>query len=208
MAGILYHAADNYMQKLLDRGIKIAICDQVETPAGQTRQTRTHPHYHPGTRLADNQIEAHRNHFSSPLAVIRINYSPRFDLTTGLIASESNPEPPLRPQHRSREILIPEKSSENGIQKKPRKPCAKESLASSTAVPSLPPRLPFRCRLRLPIRPPGPWRPQPRRLRHRPAHPRTWLCRRACPLRNGDALRLAGKPPHHTRIPHESQPPP
>ena len=32
MAGIPFHAADGYIQKLLDQDIKIAICDQVETP--------------------------------------------------------------------------------------------------------------------------------------------------------------------------------
>lgn len=32
MAGIPFHAADTYLQKLLDQGIKIAICDQTETP--------------------------------------------------------------------------------------------------------------------------------------------------------------------------------
>ena len=32
MAGIPFHAADSYIQKLLDQGVKIAICDQVETP--------------------------------------------------------------------------------------------------------------------------------------------------------------------------------
>ena len=30
MAGIPYHAADNYLQKLLNQGIKIALCEQME----------------------------------------------------------------------------------------------------------------------------------------------------------------------------------
>ena len=33
MCGVPYHAADNYIGKLIDRGYKVAICEQVEDPA-------------------------------------------------------------------------------------------------------------------------------------------------------------------------------
>ncbi|WP_165148197.1 DNA mismatch repair protein MutS [Marinitoga sp. 38H-ov] len=33
MAGIPYHALDNYLKKLLDQGFKVAICEQVEDPS-------------------------------------------------------------------------------------------------------------------------------------------------------------------------------
>ena len=64
MAGIPFHAADGYIQKLLDQGIKIAICDQVETPQpGKLVKRALTRIITPGTRLADTQIDAQRNHF-------------------------------------------------------------------------------------------------------------------------------------------------
>jgi DNA mismatch repair protein MutS len=57
MAGIPFHAADGYIQKLLDQGVKIAICDQVETPqpwqAGQAAAHSYHYSGHPARRHAD-----------------------------------------------------------------------------------------------------------------------------------------------------------
>ena len=64
MAGIPFHAADSYIQKLLDQGVKIAICDQVETPKpGKLVKRELTRIITPGTRLADTQIDATRNHF-------------------------------------------------------------------------------------------------------------------------------------------------
>ena len=33
MCGVPHHAVDKYLNRLLDRGYKIAICEQVEDPA-------------------------------------------------------------------------------------------------------------------------------------------------------------------------------
>ena len=64
MAGIPYHAADNYLQKILDQGIKIAICEQMEPAnAGKLVERKLTRIITPGTRLAENQIEADSNHF-------------------------------------------------------------------------------------------------------------------------------------------------
>ncbi|MGC6454962.1 MAG: DNA mismatch repair protein MutS [Coraliomargaritaceae bacterium] len=118
MAGIPYHAADNYMQKLLDRGIKIAICDQVETPQpGKLVKRELTRIITPGTRLADSQIEANRNHFLLALHSHKDQLLAAWlDLTTGAfyIAAESNPESLLSALESidPREILVPEKASE------------------------------------------------------------------------------------------------
>ena len=50
MCGIPYHAVDGYIAKLIDKGYKVAICEQLEDPAaGQgTGGTRDHPHYYAG----------------------------------------------------------------------------------------------------------------------------------------------------------------
>ena len=117
MAGIPYHAADNYIQKLLDQGIKIAICDQVETPKpGKLVKRELTRIITPGTRLADSQIEAQRNHFLLALHLRKNDLQAAWlDLTTGefLLAAETAPEDLFAALESvdPREILLPEKSS-------------------------------------------------------------------------------------------------
>ena len=85
MAGIPFHAADGYIQKLLDQGIKIAICDQVETPQpGKLVKRALTRIITPGTRLADTQIDAQRNHFLLSLSLSKKALNAAWlDLTTG-----------------------------------------------------------------------------------------------------------------------------
>ena len=33
MCGVLYHSAHNYIAKLIEKGYKVAICEQVEDPS-------------------------------------------------------------------------------------------------------------------------------------------------------------------------------
>jgi DNA mismatch repair protein MutS len=118
MAGIPFHAADGYIQKLLDQGIKIAICDQMETPKpGKLVKRELTRIITPGTRLADTQIDAQRNHFLLALSLGKKALNAAWlDLTTGefFLASEVKPEnlfaafESLDP----REIIVPENASE------------------------------------------------------------------------------------------------
>ncbi|MGB1127327.1 MAG: DNA mismatch repair protein MutS [Opitutales bacterium] len=118
MAGIPFHAADSYIQKLLDQGIKIAICDQMETPKpGKLVKRELTRIITPGTRLADTQIDAQRNHFLLALTMEKTQLQAAWlDLTTGefCIASENNPAnlfaafEGLDP----REIIVPEDRSQ------------------------------------------------------------------------------------------------
>ena len=118
MAGIPFHAADGYIQKLLDQGIKIAICDQVETPQpGKLVKRALTRIITPGTRLADTQIDAQRNHFLLSLSLgKKVLNAAWLDLTTGefFLASEVKPEnlfaafESLDP----REIIVPENAAE------------------------------------------------------------------------------------------------
>jgi DNA mismatch repair protein MutS len=118
MAGIPFHAADGYIQKLLDQGVKIAICDQMETPQpGKLVKRQLTRIITPGTRLADTQIDAGRNHFLLALSLGKKALNAAWlDLTTGefCLASESQPEnlfaafESLDP----REILVPEHAAE------------------------------------------------------------------------------------------------
>lgn len=119
MAGIPFHASENYIQKLLDQGIKVAIVDQVETPQpGKLVKRELTRIITPGTRIADTQIDAQRNHF---LLAINLNkehlHAAWLDLTTGefYLASEPSPEN-LFAAFESidpREIIVPESAASN-----------------------------------------------------------------------------------------------
>ncbi|HVZ64940.1 MAG TPA: DNA mismatch repair protein MutS [Lacunisphaera sp.] len=64
MAGIPYHAADNYVSKLLAAGKKVAICDQQEpAKAGKLVRRQLTRILSPGTTLSAQQLDAARNHY-------------------------------------------------------------------------------------------------------------------------------------------------
>ena len=119
MAGIPYHAADNYLQKLLSQGIKIAICEQMEPASpGKLVERKLTRIITPGTRLAENQIDANSNHYL--MAINRDSDGTHFawlDITTGAfsIATDSNQEnlTPLLKGLNPKEILVPEISSQS-----------------------------------------------------------------------------------------------
>ena len=117
MAGIPFHAADGYIQKLLDQGIKIAICDQVETPQpGKLVKRELTRIITPGTRLADTQIDANRNHFLLALDLgKKALHAAWLDLTTGefVVATEANPESLFAAFEGidPREIIVPESAA-------------------------------------------------------------------------------------------------
>ena len=114
MAGIPFHAVDGYIQKLLDQGVKIAICDQVEAPqAGKLVKRQLTRIITPGTRLADSQIDALHNHFLLSLSLgKKALHAAWLDLTTGefFLSSDVKPEN-LFPAFESfdpSEIIVPE----------------------------------------------------------------------------------------------------
>ena len=119
-----YHAADNYLQKLLNQGIKIALCEQMEPAiAGKIVERKLTRIITPGTRLAENQIEANRNQFLLALEFTKTQtHLAWLDLTTGTfsIATDESHEnlTPLIESLAPKEILIPEKSSALGPKQK------------------------------------------------------------------------------------------
>ncbi|PDH29342.1 MAG: DNA mismatch repair protein MutS [Puniceicoccaceae bacterium MED-G31] len=125
MAGMPFHAADSYIQKLLDHGIKVAICDQVETPQpGKLVKRQLTRIITPGTRLADSQIEAQKNHFLLAFNLDRgVLHAAWLDLTTGefYLATESTPERLFAAFEgfNPREILVPENAAKQWSQAHP-----------------------------------------------------------------------------------------
>ena len=71
MAGVPYHSVEKYLARLLQKGHKVAICDQLEDPKtvkglikrGVTRVMT------PGTVLEDSLLESGRNNFLAALCV-------------------------------------------------------------------------------------------------------------------------------------------
>ncbi|NOZ85190.1 MAG: DNA mismatch repair protein MutS [Deltaproteobacteria bacterium] len=65
LCGLPYHALNRYLKKLLDRGFKVAICDQVEDPRkakGIVRREVTRV-VTPGTNLEEDPEDISRGHF-------------------------------------------------------------------------------------------------------------------------------------------------
>lgn len=64
LAGIPYHSVQGYLQKALTAGVKIAICEQTETPKpGKLVKRALVRIITPGTTLEDTQLEAKHNNY-------------------------------------------------------------------------------------------------------------------------------------------------
>jgi DNA mismatch repair protein MutS len=65
MCGVPYHSADNYIQRLIDKGYKVAICEQVEDPStakGVVKREIVRI-ITPGTILDSRSIDEKKNHY-------------------------------------------------------------------------------------------------------------------------------------------------
>lgn len=119
MAGIPFHAMDNYLPKLLAVGKKVAIVDQVEAPQpGKLVKRALTRIITPGTTLEEHHVEAKSNHYLLALCSDKNGFHLSWlDLTTGdfQIASDRDPQRlmPLVHAITPREILLPEVCSIN-----------------------------------------------------------------------------------------------
>ncbi len=93
MCGVPHHAADFYLAKLIRRGKKVAICEQMEDPAlakGIVRREVTRV-VTPGTLLEDNLLESKRNNYIAGLAHNGKIFGIAFlDLSTGAFWMEES----------------------------------------------------------------------------------------------------------------------
>jgi DNA mismatch repair protein MutS len=114
MAGIPYHAKDNYLPKLLAAGKKVAIVDQIETPQpGKLVKRALTQILTPGTLLEESQLDAHKNHYLLALTSTKKGFHAAWlDLSTGdfQIASDADPRRllPIFNALDPREIVLPE----------------------------------------------------------------------------------------------------
>ncbi|TVR55580.1 MAG: DNA mismatch repair protein MutS, partial [Puniceicoccaceae bacterium] len=118
MAGIPYHAAETYINKLLAVGKKVAVCDQTETPQpGKLVRRALTRILSPGTTLGEDQLESRKNHY-----IAAIDFPARggarlawMDLSTGefMLAAEDHPGAllPVLASIDPAEILVSEEAS-------------------------------------------------------------------------------------------------
>jgi len=85
MCGVPYHAADGYIAKLIRRGFKVAVCEQVEDPRLAKKLVRREVTrvVTPGT-ATDSSLSAEDNNFLAAVAAVgdRVGFA-ALDLSTG-----------------------------------------------------------------------------------------------------------------------------
>ncbi len=70
MCGVPYHAAENYLARLIQKGYRVAICDQVEDPKQAKKLVRREVTriVTPGTATESNLLKSHENNFLAAVA--------------------------------------------------------------------------------------------------------------------------------------------
>jgi DNA mismatch repair protein MutS len=90
MAGIPFHAADSYIAKLIERGYKVAICEQMEDPKtvkGLVKREVTRV-ITPGTLVDPKHLKERQNNFLCAVAIGKDGYGLAVtDLSTGEFAA-------------------------------------------------------------------------------------------------------------------------
>ncbi|OGC04036.1 DNA mismatch repair protein MutS [candidate division WOR-1 bacterium RIFOXYA12_FULL_43_27] len=86
MCGIPYHAASNYIQKLIEKGYKIAICEQIEDPALAKGLVKREviKIYTPGTIIESSMLYEKSNNYLMAIAFDKGKYGIAYaDASTG-----------------------------------------------------------------------------------------------------------------------------
>lgn len=114
MAGIPFHAAENYINKLLQAGKKVGICDQVGTPqTGKLVKRELTRILTPGTTLEESQVSDRENQYLLAIDCSKTEiHAAWMDISTGefVIASDSNLDNLLSvfTSINPKEIIVPE----------------------------------------------------------------------------------------------------
>lgn len=88
MCGIPYHAADNYIGKLVDKGYKVAICEQVEDPATAKGIVRREvvQIVTPGTLVSQSMLNEKENNYLASIFIDEVGAGIAYcDISTGEI---------------------------------------------------------------------------------------------------------------------------
>src|SRR6201981_2145896 len=65
MCGVPYHASENYIARLIQKGYRVAICDQMEVPSAATKLVRREVTriVTPGTSMNAQVLRSHENNY-------------------------------------------------------------------------------------------------------------------------------------------------
>ncbi len=87
MCGLPYHAAENYIAKLIDAGYKVALCDQLTEPSSKGLVERDIVRIiTPGTTIEENSLKADKNNFLCSVFADKDNIGICWaDISTGLM---------------------------------------------------------------------------------------------------------------------------
>ena len=119
MCGVPVHSADAYLSRLIRKGFRVAICDQVEAPAEARRRGSNQLVRRavsrvitPGTLTEDTLLEPGRNNYLAGLAELRGAYGVSWvDISTGTFlvqASDRDGLPLLLARIAPSELLVPD----------------------------------------------------------------------------------------------------
>lgn len=114
MAGLPYHSAPAYINKLLAAGLKVAICDQTEAAVpGKLVKREITRILTPGTALEDSQLDARRNSYLLALSKDRRGFHAAWlELSTAEFRTATAADPaalmPVLHALDPREILVPD----------------------------------------------------------------------------------------------------
>ena len=89
MCGVPYHAADQYLSKLIEKGYKVAICEQVEDPAQAKGlvERKVIRVVTPGTNLSEQSLAENRNNYICCVYAGKNEYGLSVaDISTGLFS--------------------------------------------------------------------------------------------------------------------------
>ena len=97
MCGIPFHAANNYVPKLVKKGFEIAICEQTSSPEEMSLKGIKGPLTRevtriitPGTLIEENHLESEQYNFLGCLFIDKLNFSISWlDVSTGSFTSNT-----------------------------------------------------------------------------------------------------------------------
>ena len=112
MAGIPHHALDNYLAKLINRGHKVAICEQLSPPGKGLVERDVIRVVTPGTVVEPNLLASKSNNYLASLVVEGEEAGIAYvDITTSEFATTQLPAERVMPELerlQPSEVLIPE----------------------------------------------------------------------------------------------------
>jgi len=118
MAGIPHHALDNYLARLINRGYKVAICEQLSPPGKGLVERDVIRVVTPGTVIEPNLLESKRNNYLASLVSEDEEAGIAYvDITTSEFATTQLPADRILPELerlQPSELLIPENANDYG----------------------------------------------------------------------------------------------